>query len=72
MNRPDTLAGQLRYAEPLTVTGGLDGYRIGFQDGNDFVEIATFKSLNLAWVEAQRLTKEGQFVADQWMRSLER
>jgi len=72
MTRPDTLAGQLRHSEPLTVTGGLNGYRIGFQDGADFDEIATFKSLNVAWVEAQRLTVEAQFVTDQWMRSLER
>lgn len=70
MTRPDTLAGQLRHTEPLTVTGGLNGYRIGFQDGADFDEIATFKSLNFAWIAAQRLTQDAQFVVDQWMRRI--
>ena len=52
----------------LTVTGGFDGYRIGFQDRDGLDVIATFPSLNEACAEARRIDREAFAVTSEMLR----
>ena len=56
------------YLDTLTVTGGFDGYRIGFQDGDSLQVLATFASLNEACAEARRIDREAFAVTSDLLR----
>ena len=52
----------------LTVTGGFNCYRIGFQDGDSLEVLKTFASLNEACAEARRIDREAFAVTSDLLR----